>query len=59
MNQLLKVIKTTLDDLKLGINGALNMTDSMEALMQSLQFNQVPSAWQSAAYPSKKYLAAW
>jgi len=39
MNTLLQTIKSTLDDLKLGINGALNMTDQMEQLILSLTFN--------------------
>jgi hypothetical protein len=32
MNELLKEIKTTLEDLRLGLTGALNMTDAMEEL---------------------------
>ncbi|KRW98533.1 P-loop containing nucleoside triphosphate hydrolase [Pseudocohnilembus persalinus] len=59
MNNLLIVIKTSLEELKMGLNGALNMTDSMETLIQSLQFNQVPQNWQAAAYFSKKNLQSW
>jgi len=32
MNGLLQTIKITLEDLKLGMDGALNMTDAMETL---------------------------
>lgn len=32
MNGLLKEIKTSLEDLRLGLTGALNMTDAMESL---------------------------
>jgi hypothetical protein len=32
MNLLLYTIKDTLEDLRLGMDGALNMTDSMETL---------------------------
>lgn len=59
MNTLLNEIKRTLDDLKLGLTGALNITDAMESLQRSLQFNKVPSSWESVAYPSRKNLALW
>lgn len=59
MNTLLTEIKRTLDDLKLGLTGALNITDAMESLQRSLQFNKVPASWESVAYPSRKNLALW
>lgn len=59
MNTLLNEIKRTLDDLKLGLTGALNITDAMESLQRSLQFNKVPASWESVAYPSRKNLALW
>lgn len=59
MNTLLSTIKTTLEDLRLGLTGALNMTDSMENLQKSLMFNKVFSAWEAKAYPSKKSLINW
>jgi dynein heavy chain len=45
MNVLLGEIKRTLDDLKLGLTGALNITDAMEALQRSLNYNKVPTSW--------------
>jgi hypothetical protein len=36
MNVLLSTIKTTLEDLRLGLTGALNMTGAMEDLASSL-----------------------
>lgn len=59
MNVLLTEIKTTLEDLRLGLTGALNITDAMEDLSQSLQFNKVPTSWAEKAYPSKKNLTSW
>ena len=59
MNGLLGEIKKTLEDLKLGLTGALNITDAMENLQRSLQYNKVPSSWESVAYPSRKNLALW
>lgn len=59
MNVLLNEIKSSLDDLKQGLTGALNMTDSMENLQRSISFNKVFENWEKKAYFSKKPLAAW
>ena len=45
MNTLLFEIKQSLEDLRLGLTGALNMTDAMEQLSLSLSFNKVPDPW--------------
>jgi dynein heavy chain len=45
MNGLLLEIKRGLEDLRLGLTGALNITDAMENLQRSLQYNKVPPAW--------------
>jgi dynein heavy chain len=59
MNILLGEIKSTLEDLRLGITGALNMSDAMELLSSCLTLNKVPSSWELVAYFSKKLLANW
>nr|SYZ35238.1 PtDNAH9b [Paramecium tetraurelia] len=59
MNILLGEIRRSLEDLRLGMTGALNITDQMEALSLSLQFNKVPASWEKFAYFSRKGLAAW
>jgi len=59
MNELLHEINISLEDLKLGLEGALNMTDAMEELQRSLTFNKVPARWETKAYASKKPLSAW
>lgn len=59
MNVLLGEIRKSLEDLRLGLTGALNITDSMEALSNALQFNKVPANWEKYAYFSKKVLALW
>jgi len=59
MNKLLGEIRSTLEDLRLGITGALNMSDAMELLSQCLTLNKVPASWESVAYFSKKLLANW
>lgn len=59
MNGLLSEIKRSLEDLRLGLTGALNITDAMENLQRSLNFNKVPASWEKEAYPSRKNLAMW
>lgn len=59
MNVLLQEIRQTLEDLRLGITGALNMTDAMEMLSMCLRLNKVPAGWEVVAYFSKKLLVNW
>jgi dynein heavy chain len=58
MNELLGVIVTTLIELELGLDGALNMTDQMDKLAGALNLNRVPASW-AAFYMSKKPLESW
>jgi len=59
MNLLLGDIKRSLLELELGIAGALNISDKMEALAGALMFNKVSASWEKLAYPSLKPLALW
>jgi dynein heavy chain len=59
MNILLGEIRKSLEDLRLGLTGALNVTDQMEMLATALQFNRVPANWEKFAYFSRKLLAIW
>jgi dynein heavy chain len=59
MNKLLLEIKTSLEELRLGLTGALNITDAMEVLQNCLILNKVPPLWEKVAYFSKKPLALW
>jgi dynein heavy chain len=52
-------IRNSLLELELGISGALNVTDKMEALAKALSFNQVFAVWEKLAFPSLKSLATW
>lgn len=45
MNLLLLEISSSLEALMLGLEGALNMTDTMESLNNSLKLNWVPEKW--------------
>jgi dynein heavy chain len=59
MNILLGEIKNSLENLRLGLIGALNITDDMENLSKSLMMNKVPPYWEKVAYFSKKPLINW
>ena len=60
LNMIFSSCIKSLEDLEKGLNGELNITDAMEALQQSLQYNKTPQSWSDAAgYPSKKPLSFW
>eukprot|EP00744_Colponema_vietnamica_P001609 GILI01002651.1.p1 GENE.GILI01002651.1~~GILI01002651.1.p1 ORF type:complete len:1110 (-),score=404.88 GILI01002651.1:160-3150(-) len=59
MNSLLSEIRRSLQELQLGLQGALNISDAMEALSNALFLGRVPANWEKYAYPSKKPLAPW
>eukprot|EP00929_Paragymnodinium_shiwhaense_P050232 TRINITY_DN25303_c0_g2_i1.p1 TRINITY_DN25303_c0_g2~~TRINITY_DN25303_c0_g2_i1.p1 ORF type:complete len:2248 (-),score=601.64 TRINITY_DN25303_c0_g2_i1:355-7038(-) len=59
MNLLLGIVRSSLQELELGIGGQLNVTEGMEQLAESLQALRVDSSWQKYAYPSLKSLRAW
>merc|ERR1712224_571892 len=52
-------IKSSLEELELGMKGELQMSDRMEALSTSLELNRVPEVWAAKAYPSLRNLADW
>lgn len=56
MNTLLSEIRVSLEELRLGLTGALNITDAMEVLQNCLDLNKVPPKWEKVAYFSKKSL---
>jgi len=59
MNALLHEVRRSLSELKLGLEGALNISDAMEVLTTALLVNRVPATWEKVAYPSLLSLSAW
>ncbi|DBA03229.1 TPA: hypothetical protein N0F65_011588 [Lagenidium giganteum] len=66
MNGLLEELRTSLGDLKKGLNGQLNMSQAMEDLATAISLNEVPGRnpfslcrWEKKAWPSKKSLSGW
>lgn len=48
MNFLLSEMRQSLDELQLGLDGALNMSERMEELAKGIATNSVPARWMSA-----------
>ncbi|ETW07727.1 hypothetical protein H310_02174 [Aphanomyces invadans] len=66
MNSLLQIMRQSLNDLIKGMNGQLNMTDSMEELLEAMSLQQVPGrnpvhscSWERYAWASRKPLSVW
>jgi dynein heavy chain len=59
MNILTSTIKKSLEELKKGLDGQLNMTDEMESLGDKLFINAQPPTWVAVAYFSNKDLMSW
>lgn len=58
-NKLHAALKKTLVQLQKAIQGIVVMSGELENMFNSILNNQVPSLWESAAYPSLKPLASW
>ncbi|TNJ26993.1 Dynein heavy chain [Giardia muris] len=58
-NKLLRIIRTTLNNVENCIKGLIIMTKETESIINALEFNQVPTVWETAAWPSIMPLATW
>jgi dynein heavy chain len=58
-SKLLKVLRGSLENLILAIQGMVVMSKELDEVYQALQTNTVPVTWANAAYPSLKPLASW
>ena len=66
MVALLTEMSRTVDELRKGLNGQLNMSPAMEDLVEAFTLNEVPGrnpfsrcTWEAKAWPSRKPLNAW
>ena len=59
MNILLGTIRKSLGDLQLGLQGALNISDAMDAQMKSMFMDQIPAMWMKEAWRTLKSLPVW
>ena len=58
-NNLLRVMRSTLANLKKAIGGEIVMSADLDSTYFSMLNNQVPKLWVKVAYPSLKPLASW
>ncbi|XP_030757620.1 dynein heavy chain 6, axonemal-like [Sitophilus oryzae] len=58
-NKLLKLIHSSMVNLKKAIKGLVVMSESLESVFKALTNNQVPDVWTKRAYNSLKSLGSW
>lgn len=58
-NKLVKVLSSTLSNIKKAIKGLVLMSAALGALYFSFLKNEVPAVWAKASYISMKPLASW
>lgn len=58
-NNLTKVIKNSLNDLKKAIKGEVLLSADLEAALNSLKDGAVPDMWIAKSYPSLKRLGGY
>jgi len=58
-NRLLKVMKRTLIDIDLAINGFIVMSETLDEMYLKFTNNQVPNSWTKVGYLSMKPLSSW
>ena len=59
MQELTQEIKRSLAELDLGLKGDLQISESMESLMNAMADSARPAGWEKFAFPSKRMLASW
>lgn len=59
MNILLSVMRTSLNDLDLAIEGTVVMSLDLEIMFNNFIDGKVPTKWVTCAYPSLKPLNSW
>eukprot|EP01059_Diplonema_ambulator_P034998 TRINITY_DN8108_c0_g1_i3.p1 TRINITY_DN8108_c0_g1~~TRINITY_DN8108_c0_g1_i3.p1 ORF type:complete len:4672 (+),score=1974.47 TRINITY_DN8108_c0_g1_i3:105-14120(+) len=59
MNMLQAVVKTSLQELNQGLQGALAMSEGMLELFEAIRLDKVPDKWQSVSFMSRRGLGAW
>jgi dynein heavy chain, axonemal len=58
-NHLIEAIHSSLAILDKTLDGALVSTDNSEAMLRSVLQNELPTAWKTVSYPSKKSLLSY
>ena len=53
------MMRSSLGQLRLGLEGSLSMSEPMERLAAALLANCVPDSWRAWSFPSRRSLAGW
>jgi dynein heavy chain len=59
INRLAASIRTSLATLRMGFDGKLTMSESMERLETELSLDRIPAAWIKLSWPSLRALGGW
>ncbi|KEG12669.1 dynein heavy chain [Trypanosoma grayi] len=59
MNLLTSVLKGTLEELDLGLKGALSMTAAMQTLFDEIFLDKLPAVWEKVSFLSLRALGSW
>ncbi|SCN60390.1 dynein heavy chain, putative [Plasmodium chabaudi chabaudi] len=58
-NKLIECVHDTLIEIKLVLDGILNVNDKIQNTIRSLLLHNIPEIWKKYSYPSKKKLMPW
>ena len=58
-NGLLQEMRQALKELRLGLDGALNISDKMEQMMNMMVIEKIPVSWEKMAWRTNKSLSIW
>ncbi|CCD17691.1 unnamed protein product [Trypanosoma congolense IL3000] len=59
MNILIGVLKVSLEELDLGLKGALSMTTAMQTLFDEIFLDKLPALWEKVSFLSLRTLGSW
>lgn len=59
MNLLIETLATSLEELDLGLKGALSMTAAMQELFEEIFLDKMPSKWDRVSFMTKRTLGSW
>ncbi|ESS67196.1 hypothetical protein TCDM_04102 [Trypanosoma cruzi Dm28c] len=59
MNLLISVMKSTIEELDLGLKGALSMTTPMQTLFDEIFLDKLPAVWEKVSFLSLRALGSW
>lgn len=59
MNLLIETLSSSLEELDLGMKGALSMTSAMQELFEEIFLDKMPSKWARVSFMTKRALGSW